>query len=154
MLRESVSRDERREDKRRAIEEMVEGIVEEKWSRLSTELDSIRNEFAQIQSKIEVLENSFKKTEKVKDTGFVDIEDKIDTYKQSMGEISSRMGAVEDAMKSTMSPMMQTMRSLTEAVKGLKEREPGPSSSPKSEEEKPLSREEDEEPEDSLEKKP
>jgi hypothetical protein len=131
-FRERSSRSERAEDRRRIIEEMVEGIVDERWTQLSAELNTIRNEFSLIQGKIETLEKSLKKTESEKDTGFVDIKDKIDTYKGSIGEISSRMGAVEDAMKNTMTPMMQTMRSLTDAVKELKDQKTGSSDLPES----------------------
>lgn len=160
-FREHTSRRERTEDRRQAIEEMVEGIVDERWTQLSAELNTIRGEFANIQGKIEVLEKALQRTDKEKETGLVDMKDKFDTYRSSVGEISSRMGAVEDAMKNTMTPMMQTMRSLTDAVKDLKEMRTGSPDLPDEEPRKKPSEPSDDDsgfdddgPESDLEKKP
>jgi chromosome segregation ATPase len=119
-LESNTTRKEAREERRRAIEEMVEGIVEEKWTRFLTDAEEIRNQFGDLQNKIMLLEQSIKRLENDKQTELCKIEGKIDTYKQSMGEVSSRMEAVEGALKNSMTPMMQSIRSLTEAVKSIK----------------------------------
>jgi hypothetical protein len=122
-LREPSRKDDAREDRRRMVEEMVEGIIEEKWGQLMRELDDMRSQFTSIQEKVMVLEDSLRKADNEKKTEFGVIEEKIDSYKQSISEVSNRMGAVENAMKHTMTPMMHSMRSLTNAVKHLNDRQ-------------------------------
>ena len=124
-LREASTRREASDDRRRAIEEMIEGIIEEKWSQFASETDDIKNQFENITARLSALEDTLTKVDDDKKDQFVEIEDKIDTYKQAMGEISSKVGAVESAMKNTMTPMMQTMRSLTHAVKELRSTDTG-----------------------------
>lgn len=53
-------------------------------------------------------------------TDMEQIEDKIDTYKQSINEVSARMESIEKAMKDSLTPMMQSMRSLTETIRTVK----------------------------------
>jgi len=48
------------------------------------------------------------------------IEEKIDSYKQSMGEINGRIESMERALKDSLSPMLESLRSLSETVKMLK----------------------------------
>jgi predicted RNase H-like nuclease (RuvC/YqgF family) len=157
-LREPMTRRDARDERRRAIEELIEGIVEEKWNALSGEIDQIKSQFMDLQSKLNRLEQSLNNKETSRTKNYDEIDGKIDSYKQSMSDISSRMGAVENAMKNTMTPMMQTMRSLTDAVKSLKEgseqEEPRPKSrKPARDGDKyEFSPDDDEDPEDGLSK--
>ena len=119
-LRESMTKREDRDDKRRMIEELVEGIISERWSEFRMEIDSTKSQFDDIKKRLDLLEQSVKSAESEKASGFTDIEKKIESYDQSMSEMSSRVVAMEGAMKSSMTPMMQAIRSLTNAVKELK----------------------------------
>ncbi len=122
-LSEPATRDDVREDKRRAIEELAEGIVEEKWSEFKSDIGGIQAQLGDLQARISALEQSAHNAGAEKKSEFDTIDTKIDTYKQSMGDVSSRMEAMENAMKDTMTPMMQTLRSLSDAVKSLKKEE-------------------------------
>jgi prefoldin subunit 5 len=74
-----------------------------------------------MQNRVSLLEQSVNKFDNEKRSDLDSIEDKIDTYKQSIGDVASRMEAVETAMKNSLQPMMQTLRSLSDAVKSLKD---------------------------------
>jgi DNA repair exonuclease SbcCD ATPase subunit len=115
-------RDEIKQERRRAIEELTEGVVEEKWNDFRRRIDDINSKFQQINDRIAVLEQKLGQVESDKKSDVLEIESKIDTYKQSIDGIDSRMEAVEKAMKDSLTPMMQTLRSLSEAIKALKEK--------------------------------
>jgi|GEM_PF-709151 len=116
------ARGEDRHEKRRMIEELTEGVVEEKWQDFRRRIDDMNSMFQQLNQRISVLEQKLGQTQGEKKSDLLEIEGKIDTYKQSIDEIQSRMESVERAMKDSLTPMMQTLRSLSETIKALKEK--------------------------------
>ncbi len=121
-LREPVTRKEAKEDRRRALEELAESIIEEKWVGIREEIMNLKSQAQETNLKVASLEQSIKHIEGEKRTDMEQIEEKIDTYKQSIGEVSSRMESIEKAMKDSLSPMMQSMRSLTDTIRSMKEK--------------------------------
>ncbi len=119
-MREQSTRKERISDKRRAIEEMVEAIVEEKWQQLRVDLDDIHSNFQDFNKRLSSIEETLRSVKDEKKSEIGEIDDKIESYKQSMSEMSSRVGAMEGAIKSTMTPMMQTLRGLTSTLRDMK----------------------------------
>jgi prefoldin subunit 5 len=115
-------RDRDRSEKRHVIEELTEGVVEEKWQDFRRRIDDMSSMFQQLNERISVLEQKLGQAQGEKKSDLTEIEDKIDTYKHSIDEIQSRMESVEHAMKDSLTPMMQTLRSLSETIKSLKER--------------------------------
>ena len=111
-----------RGEKRHAIEELTEGVVEEKWQDFRRKIDDMSSMFEQLNERISALEQKLGQAQGEKKSDLVEIEDKIDTYKHSIDEIQSRMESVEHAMKDSLTPMMQTLRSLSETIKALKDR--------------------------------
>jgi prefoldin subunit 5 len=120
-LREPMTMGEARDDRRRAIEELAEGIIEEKWSQFKSEIEGIQAQLMDVKDRVSALEQSARGAGSEKGSDLDKIEDKIDTYRQSMNDVSSRMEAMEGAMKNSLQPMMQTLRSLSDAVKSIKE---------------------------------
>ncbi|MCJ7816548.1 MAG: hypothetical protein MUP55_01700 [Candidatus Aenigmarchaeota archaeon] len=116
------ARGEGRQEKRRMIEELTEGVVEEKWQDFRRRIDDMSSMFQQLNQRISILEQKLSQTQGEKKSDLMEIEGKIDTYKQSIDQIQSRMESVERAMKDSLTPMMQTLRSLSETIKALKER--------------------------------
>jgi hypothetical protein len=119
-LRERMTRREARDEKRRALEELAESIIEEKWIGFRDELMNLKSQMQETNFKVSSLEQSMKQIQGDKKTDMEQIEEKIDTYKQSMHEVSARMGSIESAMKDSLTPMMQSLRSLTETIRSLK----------------------------------
>jgi len=111
-----------RGEKRHAIEELTEGVVEEKWQDFRHRIDDMSAMFEQLNERITALEQKLGQAQGEKKSDLTEIEGKIDTYKHSIDDIQSRMESVEHAMKDSLTPMMQTLRSLSDTIKTLKER--------------------------------
>ncbi len=124
-LPRSVTRREGMEDRRRQIEELIEGIVDERWNDFRVELGDIMTQFNTINARISRLEQSAKSKGTPKDSSLDALEKRMESYNSSVEEISSRMSAMENAIKSSMTPMMQTLRSLSDTVRSLKGNEEG-----------------------------
>lgn len=119
-LREPMTKIEMKEGRRRALEELAEAIIEEKWMGIREEIMNLKSQMQEINIKVTSLEQSFSQIRGEKKTDMEKIEDKIDTYKQSINEVSARMESIEKAMKDSLTPMMQSMRSLTETIRTVK----------------------------------
>ena len=119
-LREPMTRREMKDEKRRALEELAESIVEEKWMEVREEIMNLKAQLQDLSMKTTSLEQSMRQVEGSKRTDMQKIEDKIDTYRQSMNEVSARMEAIEQAMKDSLTPMMHSLRSLTETIRTMK----------------------------------
>jgi hypothetical protein len=113
-------RTEVKEGKRRAVEELIESIVDEKWNEVRSELGQMENRFRQIDSKLIELDQTVTQMRSEKKSDIDEIETKIDSYKQSMSEVSARMESVERAMKDSLTPMLQSLRSLSDTIKTMK----------------------------------
>jgi hypothetical protein len=111
---------EKKDDRRRAIEELVEGIIEEKWDAMQASLLDLENKLTLMENKVDLLENSIKRLEGDKKEDMNNIEEKIDTYRSAIGEMSTRMESIEGAMKNSLSPLMQSVRDLSNSVKDMK----------------------------------
>ncbi len=111
---------EKRDDRKRAIEELVEGVIEEKWDAVQASLLDLENKLTLMENKVDLLENSIKRLEGDKKEDMNNIEEKIDTYRSAIGEMSTRMESIEGAMKNSLSPLMQSVRDLSNSVKDMK----------------------------------
>ncbi len=119
-LRESMTKMEVKEEKRRALEELAESIIEEKWMGIREEIMNLKSQVQEMSLKVTSLEQFIGQIRGEKKTDMEKIDDKIDTYKQSINEVSARMESIEKAMKNSLTPMMQSMRSLTETIRSMK----------------------------------
>lgn len=121
-LREPMTRREAKDEKRRALEELAESIIEEKWISLREDIMNLKAQVQELGMKTSSIEQSMIQLRGEKKTDMQKIEEKIDTYKESINEVSAKMGAIENAMKESLSPMMQSMRSMTETIREMKEK--------------------------------
>lgn len=119
-LREPMTGLEKKEDRRRALEELAESIIEEKWAGLKEELINLKSAMGETNLKVASLEQIVTSIKGEKKTDMEHIEEKIDTYRTSINQVSAKMEAIERAMKDSLNPMMQSMRSLTETIRTMK----------------------------------
>lgn len=117
-----MTRREAKDEKRRALEEIAEEIIEEKWMGLKEEILNLKAQIQEVGAKTSSLEQSMMQIRGEKKTDMNKIEEKIDTYKQSMNEVSAKMESIENAMKDSLSPMMQSMRSMTETIREMRDK--------------------------------
>ena len=111
----------KKEERRRAIEELIESVVDEKWNEVRGELSDLENRIGDIDSKLSEFDRLVDQMKGEKKSDLEEIETKIDSYKQSMTEVSSRMESVERAMKDSLTPMLQSLRSLSDTIKTMKQ---------------------------------
>jgi len=122
MMRRDRPLSEARLEKRHMLEELTEGVVEEKWTDFRKKVDDLNAMFQDLNQRISGLEQRLGMSQNEKRSDLMEIEEKIDTYKKSIDGVESRMESVERAMKDSLTPMMQTLRSLSETIKTLKEK--------------------------------
>jgi hypothetical protein len=124
-LREHHTREEVKDDRRRALEELTEAIVDEKMIKIQEDLVNMRKSYTDLNAKLSLLEQNINQVKGEKTSGLEKVEGKIDTYKTSIGELSGKMEAIEKAVKDTLTPMMQSMRSLSDTIRDMKDEEKG-----------------------------
>ncbi len=108
---------------KRDVEALVEEVVAEKWEGVENRLAEIEDTAKRFESRISSLEtrtNQIRLEETNKDK---EISSKIDTYKDSMSDLSSKMEGMETVMKNSLSALLETTRSLSDVVESLKKRE-------------------------------
>lgn len=110
------------EGERKELEEIAESIVEEKWSIFEKEINELNNRLNKMDSKIYNLENTINQIKGVEKSEIEEIKKSINTYRESISEVSARMESIERAMKDSLTPMLQTLRSLSDTIKELKKR--------------------------------
>lgn len=106
--------------KKRAIEELAETIIEEKWEEFKGEVSNLRLSIQDLEGRLNSLDQVIKQLQEQKGSEVEKIEKKVDSYRESISEISAKMESIENVVKDSLTPMMQTMRSLSDAVKSLK----------------------------------
>jgi len=111
---------ERRTEKHRELEEIAEGIADDKWNDFRTESSELRTEIKDLADRIVVLERSMRKLQEQKDSELEGIKQTIGTYKDSLTDVGEKMEGMEKALKDSLGPMMETLRSLSDTVTLLK----------------------------------
>lgn len=105
---------------RKDIEELVEANVDEKWGALDKKLKESEAAGRGLEDKMAGLEQKIEALRQERETEMKEVSAKIDAYKDSMAEISSKMEGMEVAMRESLSPLMETLRSLSDTLKLLK----------------------------------
>jgi len=117
-LERPLKRERRRDD--RSLEELAEGIAEEKWNEFRSELLDVHRRLQQVDNKVNSIEKRIDQIRGEKGDEIDEIKASIDGYKQSMSEIGERMGSMEKALRDSLAPMMESLRSLSDTIKTLK----------------------------------
>lgn len=94
--------------------------MEEKWGMFEKEIDETNTKLEAIGKRVSSLETAIAEFKGVKKGDVESIKHSIDSYKESMGDVSERIEGMERAVKDSLTPMLQTMRSLSETMKSMK----------------------------------
>jgi len=102
------------------IEEIVEGIMEEKWQPMHKELELITNEQENIRKEIAELKALISKIpgEETKSNIFV----KVQEIEEKLNEIEPKVNGLEKAFKQFLPSLTENIRMLSNLVERLKER--------------------------------
>lgn len=113
-----------REDRmksRHEYEEIAESVVEEKWGTFERQMEDVIDRVKELTIRVNNMQQAMDRLQGERKGDLNEITEKIESYKQSIIEVSSRMEGMERTMKDSMTPMMQSLRSLSEAVRTFKE---------------------------------
>ena len=106
---------------RKEVEELIEAVVGEKWKNFEGRLKDLDNIFKDVDSKLRSLDIRLDKMREER-VGEVDkLGQKLDVYKDSLVDMTSKMEGMQSAMKQSLSPLMETLRSLSDTIQTLKE---------------------------------
>jgi hypothetical protein len=104
------------------LEELTEVLVEEKARELKKSMSGYDTRFQQMTNKISALEIEINSIKNERNQQLRDIEAKIDTYRETITELSGRTESMERALKDSLAPMLESLRSLSETIKAMKEK--------------------------------
>ena len=112
----------RKQGSGRDMEEIAEGLIEEKWTVFERDIEGLNETLKKVTSRLDTIEEAMRSFKGVKKSDVEHIRESVDSYKEHIAEISARIEAMERAVKDSLTPMMQTMRSLSDTVKSLKQK--------------------------------
>jgi DNA-binding transcriptional MerR regulator len=104
------------------VEELVEGVVEEKWQRLTEKLDSFEDKFDNIDKITKHLE-SRADTEQ-RDFPTKEIDSKMSDISARLEDIEARVGGLEKAFRQFLPSLTRNIESLSSIIHEMKERAP------------------------------
>ncbi|HLD57307.1 MAG TPA: hypothetical protein VJA47_03320, partial [archaeon] len=108
---------------KREVEALIEEVVAERWESVESRLAEIEEKFGGFESRLADLEEKIAQVGMEENNKGKEISTKIDTYKESIGDLSSKMEGMETVMKSSLSALLETTRSLSDVVESLRKRE-------------------------------
>lgn len=104
------------------VEEIIEGIIEEKWDLVERELGEFEERMKGLDEKLKALEEHVNLLREKRREDQEDVKSSVTAYKEAVGELSMKIEAIEKTMKDSLSPMLQTLRSLSDTLKTMKEK--------------------------------
>jgi len=107
------------------IEEIIEGVVDERWRDFEERLLDFEKRDMQLEAQIEDLRKRFKEIEttlKEKEEGLVS---KLDEFGGSVENIEGRIGSIERVFKDFLPELTQNIKNMSELVEKIKEKEKG-----------------------------
>ncbi|MBU5557852.1 MAG: hypothetical protein QW751_01560 [Candidatus Aenigmatarchaeota archaeon] len=102
------------------VEEIVEGIVAERWIEFEERLNNFEKRDIQLQAQIQDLKKAMAELENRLKAKEADMIGKLDTMTESMAAIQGRIGSIEKVFKDFLPQMTENVRSIAEVVEKLK----------------------------------
>ena len=100
------------------IEELVEGVVNEKWEVFEKEMKSLRDEQTQMLREIKNLQSTIANISGEGKSGELAV--RMETLETKISSIESRVNALEKAFKQFLPSLIENVRTLTSLVKEMK----------------------------------
>ena len=101
-----------------AMEELVEGVVNEKWETFEKEFESLKEDQETIIKKIKQIESTVSTTGK--ETKALALEKTVSDIEARLTELESRIGGLEKAFRQFLPSLTDNIRSLSNMIKELK----------------------------------
>lgn len=103
------------------VEEIIEGIIMERWKEFEERLADFEKRDMQLQSQIDDLRKRFKEIDDMlseREKGFAT---KLEEFGGSMENIEGRIGSIEKVFREVLPELTQNIKTMTEFVEKLKE---------------------------------
>lgn len=99
------------------VEELVEGVIEEKWNKFSERVEKVESELSIMRSEIKQLPRGAGISGNTKD-----IEAKISDLNEQMEELEARIGGLEKAFKQFLPSLTRNIEALSRMIHEMKEK--------------------------------
>lgn len=97
------------------VEELVEGVVEEKWQKLESRLEGMENEISKVYARLKQAEQR---------TAVAPLKDeRIDDYTERLEDLEARIGGLEKAFKQFLPALTRNIESLSGMIHEMKQRQ-------------------------------
>ena len=96
------------------MEEIAEAVVEERFSIVDVDIQSLKNELAELKRLGAGKPGESKELSSM--------QGKFEDFDRRLTSMSTKLEALEKVMKDSLAPMMETMRTLADTVRDMKER--------------------------------
>ena len=103
------------------VEELIEGIIMERWKEFEERLADFEKRDMQLQSQIDDLRKRFKEIDTMLSEREKGFSTKLEEFGGSMENIEGRIGSIEKVFKEVLPELTQNIKTMTEFVEKLKE---------------------------------
>jgi DNA-binding transcriptional MerR regulator len=103
------------------LEELVEGIVEEKWRKFDDQVRKMDESFDKIRAEIKQFDVKLEQTKK--DTPTRDLDARILALSEQMEDVEARVGGLEKAFKQFLPSLTRNIESLSNMIHEMKEKQ-------------------------------
>ena len=103
------------------LEELVEGIIEEKWGRFEDRLKKVDDSFDRIRAEIKQFEVRLDQSKR--ESPARDIDGKISGISEQLEDMEARVGGLEKAFKQFLPSLTRNIESLSQMIHEMKERQ-------------------------------
>jgi len=100
------------------IEELVEGVVNEKWEAFEKEVKELREEFSTLMRGLKELEVKLAELGSAKEEG--EVKRKLDELEGKFADLEARVNALEKALKQFLPSLVENVRELANLISELK----------------------------------
>jgi DNA-binding transcriptional MerR regulator len=105
------------------VEELIEGIVSERWQEFEERLADFEKRDMQLQSQIEDLRKRFKEIDESLSSRETGLTGKMDEFGDSMSNIEGRIGSIERVFREVLPELSGNIKTMTDFVEKVKEEE-------------------------------
>ena len=103
------------------LEELVEGIVEEKWGRFDDRLKKVDDNFDRIRAEIKQFEMKLEQSKR--ESPNRDIDGKMNGISEQLEDMEARVGGLEKAFKQFLPSLTRNIESLSQMIHEMKDRQ-------------------------------
>lgn len=96
------------------VEELVEGVVEEKWQKVESRLENMENEISKVYARVKQAEQ--RPLPEFKD-------ERIDDYSERLEDLEARIGGLEKAFKQFLPALTRNIESLSSMIHEMKSKQ-------------------------------